>query len=80
MESKFLEGQPFWIVYLAMLGIVFARVQATYWIGRGLGARLAHSRYADRIGPRLAEAERLVNRLGPPAVSSPSCSGACRRR
>ncbi|TDQ53617.1 DedA family protein [Actinorugispora endophytica] len=69
MPYEFLEGRPFWVVYFSLLGIVFARAQATYWIGRGLGAGVHRSGFAERIGPRLARAEGLVNRFGPPAVT-----------
>ncbi|WP_017594704.1 DedA family protein [Nocardiopsis potens] len=69
MEYQFLEGQPFWIVYSALFGIVFARTQATYWIGRGLGAGLHRSRWGARLGSRLERAERLIDRFGPPVVT-----------
>ncbi|GAA3988309.1 DedA family protein [Thermobifida alba] len=69
MPYEFLEGRPFWVVYLSLLGIVFARAQATYWLGRGLGAGVHRSRIGRRIGPRLARAENLINRFGPPAVT-----------
>ncbi|WP_278360447.1 DedA family protein [Thermobifida fusca] len=69
MPYEFLEGRPFWVVYLSLLGIVFARAQATYWLGRGLGAGVYRSRLGQRIGPRLEHAENLINRYGPPAVT-----------
>ncbi|MDA0563073.1 VTT domain-containing protein [Streptomonospora sp. S1-112] len=69
MEYEFLNGQPFWIVYAALFVIVFARTQATYWIGRGLGAGLHRSRAGRRLGDRLARAEALINRFGPPVVT-----------
>ncbi|GAA1082570.1 DedA family protein [Nocardiopsis composta] len=69
MEYQFLEGQPFWIVYSALFGIVFARTQATYWIGRGLGAGVHRSRWGSRLGARLERAERLIDRFGPPVVT-----------
>ncbi|GAB3208047.1 DedA family protein [Marinactinospora thermotolerans] len=69
MPYEFLEGRPFWIVYLALLGIVFCRAQATYWIGRGIGAGLHRSGWGRRIGPRLDRAEKLIDRFGPPAVT-----------
>ncbi|GAB3498831.1 DedA family protein [Nocardiopsis coralliicola] len=69
MEYGFLEGQPLWIVYAALFGIVFVRTQATYWIGRGLGAGLHASRFGTRLGGRLTRAERLIDRFGPPVVA-----------
>lgn len=65
----FLAGLPFWQVYLALFGIVLARAQATYWIGRGIGAGVQRTGAARRLGDRLARAERLVGRFGPPAVT-----------
>lgn len=69
MPYEFLEGRPFWVVYFSLLGIVLARAQATYWLGRGFGAGMHRSRFAERFGPRLARAENLINRFGPPAVT-----------
>ncbi|QBI52955.1 DedA family protein [Streptomonospora litoralis] len=69
MEYGFLEGRPFWIVYAALFAIAFARTQTIYWIGRGVGAGLHRSRLAERIGDRIARAERLINRFGPPVVT-----------
>ncbi|MFC7327790.1 DedA family protein [Marinactinospora rubrisoli] len=69
MPYEFLEGRPFWVVYAALLGIVFARAQATYWIGRGIGAGVHRSGLARRLGERLTRAERLIDRFGPPAVT-----------
>lgn len=65
----FLDGLPFWVVYLCLLGIIVARAQATYWIGRGIGAGVHGGGLARRLGPRLDRAERLVGRYGPPAVT-----------
>ncbi|MFC3995156.1 DedA family protein [Nocardiopsis sediminis] len=69
MEYEFLRGQPFWIVYAALFAIVFLRTQATYWIGRGVGAGLHRSRLGVRAGHRLGRAEHLINRFGPPVVT-----------
>ncbi|MUL42707.1 DedA family protein [Streptomonospora sp. PA3] len=69
MDYGFLDGRPFWIVYAALFAIAFARTQTIYWIGRGLGAGLHRSRLAERVGDRLARAERLINRFGPPVVT-----------
>lgn len=69
MEYQFLEGHSLWIVYSALFTIVFARTQATYWIGRGLGAGVRRSKLGARLGGRLDRAERLINRFGPPVVT-----------
>src|SRR5690625_1580183 len=69
MEYGVLEGRPLWLVYSALFVIVFARTQATYWIGRGVDAGVRRSRYAARLGDRLERAQRLINRFGPPAVT-----------
>ncbi|PRY02122.1 DedA family protein [Allonocardiopsis opalescens] len=69
-EYPFLAGLPFWVVYLSLFGIVFARAQATYWIGRAAAAGLHRSRLGGRIeGGRLGRAERIIGRFGPPAVT-----------
>lgn len=65
----FLAGLPFWQVYLSLLGIVLVRAQATYWIGRAIGAGVQRTGFAHRLGARLGRAERLVGRYGPPAVT-----------
>ena len=65
----FLDGLPFWAVYLSLFGIVSARAQATYWIGRAIGAGVHRSAPARRLGARLGRAEDLVGRYGPPAVT-----------
>ncbi|AEF41392.1 DedA family protein [Hoyosella subflava] len=69
MEYTFLEGRSVVVVYFALLGIVFLRAQATYWIGRGLGAGVHRSRLGDRLGDKLERAEAAINRYGPPAVT-----------
>ncbi|MBB5791562.1 DedA family protein [Jiangella mangrovi] len=67
-ESPF--GLPLWIGVAVMFGIVVARAQATYWLGRAAGTGIARSRWGDRVGRnRLARAERVVARYGPVAVT-----------
>ena len=67
-ESPF--GLPLWIGIAVMFGIVVARAQATYWLGRAAGTGIARSRWGDRIGrDRLTRAERVVARYGPVAVT-----------
>lgn len=63
-------GLPLWLGIAVMFGIVVARAQATYWLGRAAGTGVARSRWGDRIGPeRLARAERVVAKYGPVAVT-----------
>lgn len=69
MEYEFLEGQPFWIAYSVLFFIAFARTQATYWLGRGLGRGMRSTRLGERFGSRLDRAERLINRFGPPVIT-----------
>ncbi|MDS1272018.1 VTT domain-containing protein [Lipingzhangella sp. LS1_29] len=66
---EFMQGWPLWGVYLSLLGIVFLRAQATYWLGRGVSLSLHRSRIATRLGAKLERAERAINRFGPPAVT-----------
>ncbi|WP_442789809.1 DedA family protein [Nocardiopsis sp. EMB25] len=68
-EFGFLEGQPFWIVYFTLLGVILLRVQATYWIGRGLGEGVSRSRTGRRLGPRLETARERIDRYGAPVVT-----------
>jgi membrane protein DedA with SNARE-associated domain len=73
-EFDFLDGQPFWIVYFTLLGVVLCRAQATYWIGRGLGAGVTRSRMGARLGPRLDAARRRIDRYGAPVVTLSFCT------
>ncbi|WP_053206042.1 DedA family protein [Jiangella muralis] len=67
-ESPF--GLPLWLGIAVMFGIVVARAQATYWLGRAAGTGIARSRWGDRLGrDRLDRAERVVGRYGPVAVT-----------
>ena len=70
MEYGFLSGHPFVVVYLALFGIVFLRAQATYWLGRLLGAGLYRTRLGARIEPRLERSRAIIDRYGPPAVTA----------
>ncbi|MDO4784983.1 MAG: VTT domain-containing protein [Propionibacteriaceae bacterium] len=61
---------PFAIVAAALFVIVFARANATYWIGRGIIAGTLHTRFASFLSRRgYVRAERLVNTWGAPAVT-----------
>ncbi|WP_150237352.1 DedA family protein [Nocardiopsis quinghaiensis] len=68
-EFGFLDGQPFWIVYFTLLGVILCRAQATYWIGRGLGAGVNRSRMGKRLGSRMDAARRRIDRYGAPVVT-----------
>ncbi|MFD6949286.1 MULTISPECIES: DedA family protein [unclassified Nocardiopsis] len=68
-EFGFLDGQPFWIVYFTLLGVILCRAQATYWIGRVLGAGVNRSRVGGRLGSRLEAARRRIDRYGAPVVT-----------
>lgn len=62
-------GMPLWLAVVVAVLIIFGRGQAYYWIGRGLGPRLASSRLGRRIGAdRLRRVERLVRTRGWVAV------------
>ena len=58
---------PFWQAFVALFAIVMVRSNATYWVGRGTIA--GWSRARGTSGVVVARAERLVNRLGPVAVT-----------
>ena len=73
-EFGFLDGQPFWIVYFTLLGVILCRAQATYWIGRGLGAGVGRSRLGSRLGSRLDKARERIDRYGAPVVTLSFCT------
>ncbi len=63
-------GLPFWVVLVVFWLGALARGTATYWVGRGVRAGGARSRWAHHLErPGVARAERLVRRVGPPAVT-----------
>ncbi|MET3369588.1 UNVERIFIED_CONTAM: membrane protein DedA with SNARE-associated domain [Jeotgalibacillus campisalis] len=60
---------PFGIALAALFAIVMIRVNATYWIGRGAVAGLAHTRFSSSLErPKAARAQALIQRWGPYAV------------
>ncbi len=64
------DGWPFWVVLVVFWLGALARGTATYWVGRGMRAGGARSRWAHHLErPGVARAERLVRRIGPPAVT-----------
>ena len=58
---------PFWQAFVALFVIVMLRSNATYWVGRGAIAGWHRSR--GRQGAVEVRAEKLLNRLGPVAVT-----------
>ncbi|PZR53679.1 hypothetical protein DNL40_05975 [Xylanimonas oleitrophica] len=65
-----IEGVPFAVVYLAALGVVIVRAQATYWAGRGVARGTASTRVATVLASeRAAAALDRVHRWGPVAVT-----------
>lgn len=65
-----LHDLEFGTLYVALLGIVFARAQATYWVGRVAGAGARRSSAVRRLeGRRLSRAEHLLARYGAPAIT-----------
>lgn len=61
---------PFIWAYLILFGIVMARSNATYWVGRGVaagGRKTKMQKYLD--SPAIARAEKVIARWGAPAVS-----------
>lgn len=61
---------PFWVVALALFGIVMARSHATYWLGR-LAARGAHRTRVARLmdSPAYARSVARITRWGAPVVT-----------
>lgn len=58
------------VIYAGLFCIVFMRASATYAIGRGLIAGMAHTRFASKMqGPRYQRATQLVGRYGAPVVA-----------
>lgn len=67
----FVEAMPLWLAFVVMFCIVAARVQLTYWAGRGattLGERRLN--FVARIGTvQRTRGARLIERYGPFAVT-----------
>jgi len=65
-----IDGVPYWVIYAAAFAIVFARAQATYWVGRGVARGTGNTRWAQRLdGARAQRAVATINRWGPIAVT-----------
>lgn len=59
-----------WVVFVALWLGALARGTATYWVGRGVRAGGARSRWAAHLDrPAVARAESFVRRVGAPAVT-----------
>lgn len=59
-----------WWAYGGLFALVFARVQAVYWLGRLTARGVRSRRWGQRLeGPRVRRAEELLNRYGAPAVT-----------
>ncbi|MGG5258449.1 DedA family protein [Phycicoccus avicenniae] len=64
------DGWPFWVVLVVFWLGATARGTATYWVGRGVRAGGARTRWAHHLDrPAVARAEGFVRRVGPPAVT-----------
>ncbi len=64
------DGWPFWVVLAVLWVGAFVRGSAVYWLGRGVRAGGARSRWAHHLDrPLVARAERWVRQVGPPAVT-----------
>src|SRR5690606_40383989 len=52
-----------WWAYGGLFALVFARVQAVYWLGRLTARGVRSRRWGQRLeGPRVRRAEELLNR------------------
>lgn len=59
-----------WLAVAILLGIVFCRAQATYWLGRGVITGALQTRFAQKLsGPKITRATELINRWGAPVVT-----------
>jgi membrane protein DedA with SNARE-associated domain len=64
------QGWPVWVVFVVLWLGAFARGTATYWVGRGVRAGGARSRWARHLDSRVVRrAEGWVQRFGPVAVT-----------
>ncbi len=60
---------PFGVALAALFAIVMVRVNATYWLGRGVVAGFARTRFGGSLQkPQAARAQALIQRWGPYAV------------
>ena len=68
-QFAFLEGQPFWVVYVTLLVVIMLRAPATHLLGRGVGAGVNRGRIGERLGPKLDAAKTRIDRYGAPVVT-----------
>ena len=67
---ELIEDWPVWAVLVLLFAGAFVRGNVMYWVGRGIRAGGARSRFAGALErPGMQRAEHLVRRFGPPAVS-----------
>lgn len=61
---------PFAVAVAALFGIVFARAQGTYWLGRGANAGGRRTRFVSLLeGERMARTTATVTRWGWPVIT-----------
>lgn len=64
-----LEGWPFWPVYLLFVAGAALRSQATYWAGRGIALGVLRSRWAGGLEhPKVRRATTAIERWGMPVI------------
>lgn len=68
-QFAFLEGQPFWVVYVTLLVVIMLRAPATHLLGRGVGAGVNRGRLGERLGPKLEAAKARIDHYGAPVVT-----------
>lgn len=68
-QFAFLEGQPFWVVYVTLLVVIMLRAPATHLLGRGVGAGVNCGRIGERLGPKLDAAKTRIDHYGAPVVT-----------
>lgn len=67
---EFVEGLPWWLAFVVLFLAAEARGNAIHFLGRGVRAGGDRTRLHRWLsGPATVAAERLVRRLGPPAVT-----------
>ncbi len=67
---EWLRDQPFALAVAILMGIVFCRAQATYWLGRLARAGVRRTRLSTYLeGARGNRATQLLDRYGLPAIT-----------
>lgn len=66
---EWLQGWPVPVIFAAGVLGAAARSQATYWLGRGVAAKLLGARWSHRLdGPRTKRAIASIERWGMPII------------